>query len=256
MESIVDIKRELTPIHTSTHYIAYFDILGAKNLINSDNSELYLNYIHNLYNEVIKAIRLLYEEINKVEIKVKIFSDNIIIAIPITEDANSCIEPIKQTLIIDIASHFQVLAYKYSLLTRGCIVIGDLYMDNNFVYGKALVRAYELESKIAIYPRIVVDEKYADIFKLSNYIREFIIKDFDGVDFLNSFDCYFKISKKYKVEEIKNIQQILLNKLKGLNTSAVNQKIFWLVNIFNRFCINNNLDQYSLNIDKIPKYFF
>lgn len=198
MKNINEAKQKLIKIHTSTYYIAYFDILGAKDLINSDDSELYLNYIHNLYNDAIEAIKLLYEEINKIEIKVKIFSDNIVIAIPKTEDAKSDKEAVKRSLIIDIASYFQVLAYKYSLLTRGSIVIGDLYIDNNFVYGKGLVRAYELESRIAIYPRIIIDEKYIDIFKLSNYIRKYINKDFDGVDFLNSFECYFEIAKYIK----------------------------------------------------------
>ncbi|MFR1672974.1 MAG: hypothetical protein ACLSWI_08535 [Candidatus Gastranaerophilaceae bacterium] len=254
MTILEDIKQELIKIHTSTHYVVYFDILGAKELINSKDSELYLNYINSLYNDTIKGLKSLYAEINNVEIKFKIFSDNIIIAIPKTEGANSAKESIKRDLIVEIAAYFQVLAYKYSLLTRGSVVIGDLYLDNNFVYGKALTRAYELESKVAIYPRIVVDEKYSDIFKMSQYIRKFIYKDSDGVEYLNSFECYFDIAKIYKEDEIKHIRQILWSKLKDSNPTVVNQKIFWLINIFNQFCLNNDLEKYVLDVDKLPKF--
>lgn len=254
MTILEDIKQELIKIHTSTHYVVYFDILGAKELINSKDSELYLNYINSLYNDTIKGLKSLYAEINNVEIKFKIFSDNIIIAIPKTEGANSTKESIKRDLIVEIAAYFQVLAYKYSLLTRGSVVIGDLYLDNNFVYGKALTRAHELESKVAIYPRIVVDEKYSDIFKMSQYIRKFIYKDSDGVEYLNSFECYFDIAKIYKEDEIKHIRQILWSKLKDSNPTVVNQKIFWLINIFNQFCLNNDLEKYVLDVDKLPKF--
>ena len=254
MKTVENIKQELTKIHTSTHYIAYFDILGAKEFINSKDSELYLNYINNLYNDTINGINLLYAKINNVEIKFKIFSDNIIIAIPKMENANSVKESIKRTLIIDVASYFQVIAYKYSLLTRGSIVIGDLYLDNNFVYGKALTRAYELESKVAIYPRIVIDERYSDIFKMSQYIKKYIYKDSDGIEYLNSFECYFKIAKIYKEDEIKHIRQILWSKLRDSNQTAINQKIFWLINIFNKFCSNNDLEKYILDIGKLPKF--
>lgn len=44
-------------------------------------------------------------------------------------------------------------------LVRGGITIGDFYIDDMFVWGAALVKAYELEEKIAVYPRVILDEK-------------------------------------------------------------------------------------------------
>jgi hypothetical protein len=44
------------------------------------------------------------------------------------------------------------------ILVRGATTIGEMYNDEHRVFGPALIRAYELERKIAVYPRIVVDE--------------------------------------------------------------------------------------------------
>ena len=68
-------------IHTLKYYLLYLDILGMEKRINSSNSEHYLNIINDLYMKTIQTIRNLYEEINNVKINVRIFSDNIVIAI-------------------------------------------------------------------------------------------------------------------------------------------------------------------------------
>jgi hypothetical protein len=46
-----------------------------------------------------------------------------------------------------------------SLLIRGGVTVGNIVKSYGQLFGPAVVRAYELESKIAIYPRIVVGEE-------------------------------------------------------------------------------------------------
>lgn len=75
-------------------------------------------------------------------------------------------------------------------LVRGAITRGALYHDDAVVVGPALVRAYELESQVAIYPRIILDPNLQnlqitktdveDVFWTKMY-RE----DRDGIFFLN-----------------------------------------------------------------------
>ena len=169
-------------INTNKYYLLYIDILGMKSLIDSKESELYLNYINNVYRDAIKGITGIYEEINKIKIDVRIFSDNLVVAIKEDDDKLSSLEAIKRTLIVEIASFIQMLALKYSLLVRGSITYGDFYIDENFLYGKALTRAYALESEVAIYPRIILDDNIASICNAILYgrtifksIRKFII---------------------------------------------------------------------------------
>ena len=57
--------------------------------------------------------------------------------------------------IIDLL-HAQGELLNQGILIRGGIAYGDIYFDKNQIYGPALNHAYELESKYAVYPRIVL----------------------------------------------------------------------------------------------------
>lgn len=252
LQELKDNMFKYNRIHTDKYYLFYADILAMKKNIDSEDSELYLNYINNLYKDALNVISGIYEDIYKMGIKVRIFSDNIVIAIRQEGNIIDTEETMKQTVIIDIAALIQVLALKYSLLIRGSIVIGDFYIDDNFIYGKALTRAYNLENEVAIYPRIVIDDNCVEFFN-SQHFDKIIIKDTDDVRYINSFECHYCISKLYKEDEIKHIRHILWTKLPENNTCKINQKVHWLVNRFNEFCLNNQLEKYILDVDKLPR---
>ena len=204
-----------------------------------------------IYQTALDNFKKLYMNTYNVQIFTKIFSDNIVIAIAKEDDIQ--LNAITKTLIIELAAYIQVLALDYSLLTRGSIVIDDFYIDDIFVYGKALTKAYALENTVAIYPRIIVAAEDACDLRESNYIREYLNKDFDGIYYLDTFSCYFSIKKIYNEDEIKHIRQLLWTKTSEYNTEKINQKVYWIINLFNKFCIANNLDKYTLDIDKIPR---
>ncbi|GID02997.1 hypothetical protein [Pseudomonas sp. 008] len=44
-----------------------------------------------------------------------------------------------------------------NIILRGAVTIGEIYLNQGMIFGPAMVTAYELESKLAIYPRIVID---------------------------------------------------------------------------------------------------
>jgi hypothetical protein len=56
------------------------------------------------------------------------------------------------------------------LLVRGALVKGLLYHDETTVYGEALIRAYELESTVVRYPRVMVT--YDVVTDLARYCGE------------------------------------------------------------------------------------
>jgi len=41
---------------------------------------------------------------------------------------------------------------------RGGISTGSYFADDNMIFSKGLVNAYQLESKKAIYPRVIIDK--------------------------------------------------------------------------------------------------
>lgn len=63
--------------------------------------------------------------------------------------------------------------------------MGDFYIDDTVVWGAALLRAYELESKIADYPRIVIDAPLLSELNTTAGLSEYVLHDFDGIPFLN-----------------------------------------------------------------------
>lgn len=58
--------------------------------------------------------------------------------------------------ILDLV-HIQGELVPHRILVRGGITMGSIYAVDSTVFGPAMVRAYELEAKSAIYPRIVID---------------------------------------------------------------------------------------------------
>jgi hypothetical protein len=81
------------------------------------------------------------------------FSDCIVRACPIdTEHQTGAIFHELYQLALTQAE----LALK-GVFLRGGITVGDLYFSGRTLFGPAMVRAYDLESKFAIYPRIVLD---------------------------------------------------------------------------------------------------
>lgn len=64
---------------TDEYIVAYIDLLGVTNKIKSEDSQLAMNKLHNLYTFSVKLTRDVQIEENQ-DIQFKIFSDNIIIA--------------------------------------------------------------------------------------------------------------------------------------------------------------------------------
>jgi hypothetical protein len=93
-------------------------------------------------------------------------------------------------LLFDVAIAIINLA-GMGFLVRGAITAGDLFHTSKYVVGPAMVKAYELESKRAMYPRVLIDPKLLQIARTSHashheakhevhYVRGFFTKDFDG----------------------------------------------------------------------------
>lgn len=104
----------------------------------------------------------------------------------------------------DIAQLFLVIRYlqdrlwEKEICLRGTVTIGDMYWPdnkNNITIGPSLIKAYKVETQIAIYPRIIVSRdlfgyiNHKDIqaypFGRSGNLTDFIKRDEDGIFFLD-----------------------------------------------------------------------
>ncbi|MCQ3828518.1 hypothetical protein HXX02_03595 [Microbulbifer elongatus] len=165
----------------SNKVIAFVDILGFKSLISRSEkeeaiAESLLNVLTSLLPEQIQEEssfqinydRIPKEQVEEVEklaklfskgvfgqcdIKISYFSDCIVLSAP-AEDEMSCF------MIFEYLAKLMVRVFEeYNLLLRGGISMGKLYHEQaGPLFGPAMVDAYEIESKLAIYPRILLEK--------------------------------------------------------------------------------------------------
>jgi len=133
------------------HYVAFLDILGFKEHLKRNSCETMYSIFDVLRNKTRKQLNLNGVQIEAYEhIKYTILSDSIIVYI------DASIDDAFATL-IDVCSSLQkALANRDEpILMRGGIAKGNLFYENDIIYGEGLVKAYLLESNLAKYPRII-----------------------------------------------------------------------------------------------------
>ncbi|MGL4736314.1 MAG: hypothetical protein ACRCW2_02555, partial [Cellulosilyticaceae bacterium] len=150
------------------------------------------------------------------------------------------------------------------LFVRGGLSMGDFYINEDIVFGPALLDAHHTESQTACYPRIVLDDQTAQKLKYfmsqsdQGIQNDKIFIDQDGQWFLNYLNTIFKYYKTcYTAHEFELIKYELLMKHKekvefalseNLQTPRVWDKYVWTANYHNSFChIHYPLD-FSLQI--------
>lgn len=161
--------------------VAFIDILGFESLILSipHNSDLHKRICLALKD--IKAIRdsSFMEGTAQSDLEVNQFSDSIAIsAKPSNKGFFS---------VVWACGWLQANLLYFGILTRGGIAVGPTVHQSDIIYGEGMISAYKIESKAAVYPRIVVDEsvlEHPDI----EYGKDFLSKDYDGLWFIDPFE--------------------------------------------------------------------
>lgn len=157
-------------MEVKNHIILFLDILGYKNLIQNCNDikaeNLYLCKIHDLMENLSNYIEKRNADVDEKNrghnlrlsrFKSLIFSDNILFFAPYENETD--MYNLYMNLLYGL-SEFLVQYAKEDIFFRGAITKGNLYYDDtlHFVFGSGLVRAYELESEVAVYPRVIIDD--------------------------------------------------------------------------------------------------
>lgn len=129
------------------------------------------------------------------------FSDHIVASFPIPqglEIPEELVIDMYLSLVQDMVGRIAVHALNVGLLVRGGLTIGNLYHSDGVVFGEAMVDAFRLESRVAVYPRVAVSSRiYA---KVPPEKRERILQDVDGIWHL---DYFTKLLKTFPAAEHK-----------------------------------------------------
>lgn len=213
------------------HLIAYIDFLGTKEKIKSDVNNHYFEFLYTLYDSLYKTINERNKEDFKYikTFKVKTFSDNILLA----TSANLPKPQLCFALgdFIDMASNIQTKALENGILTRGGITLGNIFVNENFVYGKGLLEAISLEEQVANYPRIVIHDCLET--KCSDYYNTNKNTKFD-VDNIRFIDFYQRSVNNEAVLTMCTNKLEELSKQKHTNNKIIS-KLNWLISQHNEY---------------------
>ena len=187
---------EINKKKTKMYYVASIDLLGIKKLIEKDTNDTHLNNIYNIY----KSWKGIHQEFSDAyeKLAIKIFSDNFVLAIPIEVKKSA-------EILLEFTAYMCENFLKKKYKPRGGICKGELYIDEVFVWGKGLVEAYIMESKQAIYPRIILAKEGVE--NIGEHMRDQMIEtDRDGKFYLNYLQSFGdnnegRLDKIYRVNE-------------------------------------------------------
>jgi hypothetical protein len=172
---------------------------------------------------------------------VKAFTDNVVIGYPISDDGEFELGSIFESVAL-----FQLDMIRQGFFVRGGIAVGEMYMDEDIVFGDALIKAYEGENSLARDPRIVVTESARSLMEghLRYYAAverapqsQLVLCDEDGQFFVNYLAAIFVDEAAFLIDWLQAHQEIVEKKLQEhRNKPSVWSKYAWVARYHNYFC--------------------
>ncbi len=229
-------------VDTESRIVCFLDILGFSDYVAKYDQDITSTFLQEIQESFSLAMMLLRNEINLSQsddieyLEYKTFSDNICISIPYFDNEIDFLSNFN--IIATYVRGFQSIMMSKGFYLRGGISIGSYYSDENIIFSKGLINAYTLESKVAIYPRVIIDELI--INKILGYnplqvsyfkIDKYIVIDSSKISFLNPFnltkttivqiDSIFNNISDLLDEEYKNILTPFLSSISDFAHSGL-----------------------------------
>lgn len=215
--------------------VVFIDILGFKNFIAKSNDYIdEVEKINVMFDEIIsnvnqyKNFKLDVSNGNSIEVanknisdfhlwyhntEITVFSDSIVFSIASNGYAK----------LLEMLRKFQFNMSCSGYFLRGGIVFGNIIHEDSKIFGQAMIDAHDLESKHAVYPRIIIDKKISEyIDQHQKYYEENLLKqDLDGysyIDYISPCDA----------ELIEKLEESVKKNLQNTTDSSVIWKMEWI----------------------------
>ena len=226
-------------------YCAFLDVLGFSARTRASyldkTHDALLREFHEIFGELIAELK---DQTTYSPLYYKSFSDNVLLAVP--KYSHEMESEFGNILIA--TSEYQFKMALKGFFVRGGLSVGPLFVDDNSVYGEALIAAYELESKVAVNPIVVLSDDVAEIVNahLKFYApgvaphRRLLLINSDGRYFINYLDeCILDTYDGWEldVESLAQHRDRIQHSLaKYVEQPAVFSKFSWLASYHNYFC--------------------
>jgi len=214
--------------------ILFLDFLGFREIIQKSVDDA--SQLEAIVDAITAMASLADESDVRTTQKITQFSDSLVVSYRIDE-------PSAVFWLLNSISFIIINLAVRGFLVRGGVAVGKLYHTDDMILGPGMNRAYELESKHATYPRVIIDQSVFEIASRFhapqhspqaelNYINADLIEDQDGFKFIDylSFSAVVEITGMEEVEYafyLPKICEILEEGLKHESNSVV-EKHLWL----------------------------
>lgn len=209
--------------------VTFIDLLGFKNQIQDkmNSADLIYDRLFAFYSlKNIGSCRK-YPDPN-LKKTTSIAASDCIIRITKIDNKSSPIKEIIQEIEYIAYIQFKMLI-QYQLVVRGGMAYDKMFLehsynDNIVFFGEAYLRAYEIEQKVANYPRIVVDNSIHEIVGGNDYVKS----DADSLHFINYLETVRNgVTPVEDIGTHKECVEILLEKHKDADIKIMD-KYRWL----------------------------
>ncbi|MBQ9277894.1 MAG: hypothetical protein IJ224_04585 [Lachnospiraceae bacterium] len=262
----------------SENFVAFLDILGFKNIINTHNIDEVFSIFSSIINdnqaelvlhkavyspdEIIDIDESEREEVESIwryndslsSANIYIMSDSIVVAVP-------CIYEESLAVVIDICDIIQqqLLSLDEPVLLRGAIAKGDFYIGDNkdntsiephlkstLVFGKGLVDAYVAQEYYAVYPRVIISDEVKKGYSICTKGCYYELpRDKDGYTYINSIEKFLNTEflswdKIEASEQYKKLNDKINDNLSRYIDAGVRDKYIWIRNEINRIKKNKS----------------
>jgi hypothetical protein len=182
--------------------VLIIDLLGFTESTSSENSVLQghvlslLKHIASMRSDfdLNATVKADWGSAHDITLAVSTFSDHIVISVPFdrirsTEGIDDFAPAVALFTLGPLVATVATASLRLGFLIRGGMSYGKLYHSGGVVFGPALIDAVSLESKSAVYPRIVLSKSAADLFSAVKSGGQ-LARDYDGMTYLNFYrDC-------------------------------------------------------------------
>lgn len=156
----------LKNIRFSKSVVAFIDVLGFSSMVRkAEHSEEELRKLEELISILKDSVDILNRGSKKLNVKAPDYiyiSDTIILHMKIDENEISASEVLERVIIRCI--QLALLIMKMGYFVRGGVAMGKSWRDINNIVGSAYMEAYNIESKAAEYPCVMLSDKASKIW--------------------------------------------------------------------------------------------
>lgn len=237
--------------------VAFLDVLGFKSMLYEFEKEALKNgkeYDNKLVSQKATDFVNVFKEVtdlmNDFDCNYYLFSDNICLTVDPHHD---------KSLVVDILFTISNLFRKFSQMgffLRGGIDYGLMLDEKAIAMGLPLANAYIMESEKAIFPRVIISERFMKFIDDKSFdehsqfnIRNFINKSCE-INYVNFF--YGVIKTDNKVSFFEQYKQVIES---HLSANKERENIFvkynWIANKYNEFLINyiDNIEYFEQDLE-------